>query len=157
MVFNKDNGTPLAVLDGRLITEMRTAAGSAAAARRLAPSTPSVITVLGSGVQCRAHVQALKAVRDCEQWRIWSRNEAADRALAREVGATFVADISEAVSGADIVACTTSAKKPLFDGTLIKPGAFVASVGWNTADGRELDDAAMANTCLLYTSPSPRD
>lgn len=157
VVFNKDNGTPLAVLDGRLITEMRTAAGSAAAARRLALAKPSVITVLGSGVQGRAHVEALRAVRDCEEWRIWSRNEAAGKALAQEVGATFVADVNEAVTGADIVACTTSAKEPLFDGTLIKPGAFVTSVGWNTADGRELDDAAMANTVIVESRDAAND
>ena len=55
LLFDKSNGSPLATLDGRLITEMRTAAGSAAAVRKLAPAAPSVVTIMGNGVQARAH------------------------------------------------------------------------------------------------------
>ena len=64
LVFDKDNGSPLALMDGRLITEMRTAAGSAAAIRRLAVESPGVVTILGSGVQARAHAQAIAEVRN---------------------------------------------------------------------------------------------
>ncbi|MFT5488458.1 MAG: ornithine cyclodeaminase/alanine dehydrogenase-like protein (mu-crystallin family), partial [Alphaproteobacteria bacterium] len=63
MVFDIANGTPLAVMDGRLITEMRTAAASAAAVRTLAVETPEAVTIMGSGVQARAHAQALATVR----------------------------------------------------------------------------------------------
>ena len=59
LVFDKSNGSPLAVLDGRLITEMRTAAGSAAAARKLAKQNPDVVTIMGNGVQAFAHAEAL--------------------------------------------------------------------------------------------------
>lgn len=149
LLFDKSNGSPVAVLDGRLITEMRTAAGSAAAARKLAAKDPQVITIMGSGVQARAHVQALAAVRSCNELRLWARNENHGRPLAEELGATFCADMEQAVRDADIIACTTSATEPILEGAWLKPGAFVTSVGWNTKDGRELDDQAMSNTVLV--------
>lgn len=149
LLFDKSNGSPLAVLDGRLITEMRTAAGSAAAARRLAVENPKVVTILGNGVQAKAHAKALAAVRPFDERRLWARNEQKGRAVAEEIGATFHPDAEQAVRGADIVACTTSATEPVCQGAWLKPGAFVTAVGWNTLDGRELDDAAMANTVIV--------
>lgn len=157
LVFDKETGSPLAVLDGRLITEMRTAAGSAAAARRLATANPSVVTIMGSGVQARAHAQALATVRDFDELRLWARSEERGRAMAAELGATFVADAQSAVRDADIVACTTAAKEPILEGAWLEPGAFVTAVGWNTADGRELDDAAMSNTVIVESRDAALD
>tara|TARA_R110002110_G_scaffold84563_1_gene219693 strand:+ start:24 stop:941 length:918 start_codon:yes stop_codon:yes gene_type:complete len=157
MVFDVSNGTPLAVMDGRLITEMRTAAGSAAAARKFAVAAPGVVTIMGSGVQARAHAAALAAVRPIGELRLWSRTEETGRTTAAGIGATFVADPEQAVRGADIVACTTSATEPVLSGDWLKPGAFVTSVGWNGADGRELDDAAMRNTVIVEDTATARD
>ncbi len=157
LVFDKENGSPLAVLDGRLITEMRTAAGSAAAARALAPAKPGIVTIMGSGHQARAHAQALAAVRPVGELRLWARTEVSGHALAEEIGAAFVADARLAVKDADIIACTTSAKQPILEGAWIKPGAFVTAVGWNGHDGRELDDAAMANTVVVESTAAARD
>ncbi len=157
LVFDKKNGSPLAVLDGRLITEMRTAAGSAAAARRLAVEKPDVVTIMGNGVQARAHAEAFSVVRDYRELRLWARNETAGREVANDIGTVFVADAEQAVRDADIVACTTSATEPILKGAWLKPGAFVTSVGWNTADGRELDDAAMANTVLVESVDAAKD
>ena len=157
LVFDKENGSPLAVLDGRLITEMRTAAGSAAAARKLAVANPDVVTIMGSGMQARAHAEALAAVRPIGALRLWSRTEAAGRALAEEIGATYFNDPEEAARDADIIACTTSAKQPILNGAWIKPGAFVTAVGWNGHDGRELDDAAMANTVIVESTVAAHD
>ena len=86
-VFDKANGSLLAVLDGRLITEMRTAAGSAAAGRKLAVAAPEVTTIMGRGVQARAHVKALGAIRSLGELRLWSRTEATGRGVAGEIGA----------------------------------------------------------------------
>lgn len=149
MVFDVTNGTPLAVMDGRLITEMRTAAGSAAAARKLAPETPQVATIMGSGVQAQAHAAALATVRPLGELRLWSRTEATGREAAEAIGATYVADPEQAVRDADIIACTTSATEPILSGSWVKPGAFVTSVGWNGHDGRELDEEAMSNTVIV--------
>jgi ornithine cyclodeaminase/alanine dehydrogenase-like protein (mu-crystallin family) len=157
MVFDKSNGTPLAVMDGRLITEMRTAAASAAAARTLAPEDARVLTIMGNGVQAHAHAEALAEVRGFDEIRLWARNAENGRAAAAELGAEFYVDPEQAVRGADIIACATSATEPVLAGAWLKPGAFVTSVGWNGADGRELDDDAMANTVVVESADAARD
>ena len=86
-VFDKANGSLLAVLDGRLITEMRTATGSAAAGRKLAVAAPEVTTIMERGVRARAHVKALGAIRSLGELRLWSRTEATGRGVAEEIGA----------------------------------------------------------------------
>lgn len=157
VIFDKANGSPVAVLDGRLITEMRTAAGSAAAARKLAVEDPKVVTIMGNGVQARAHAQALAEVRRYDELRLWARNEQRGRSLAEEIGAVFHPDAEHAVRDADIIACTTSATEPILEGAWLKPGAFVTSVGWNTLDGRELDDTAMSNTVIVESIDAAHD
>jgi len=74
------------------------------------------------------------------------------KALADQFGAVFYDDAKDAVTDADIIACATSAKQPVLNGAWLKPNAFVSSVGWNTADGRELDDDAMANTVIVESA-----
>jgi len=157
LVLDIDNGSPLALLDGRLITEMRTAAGSAAVARALAPKSVDVVTIMGSGVQAGAHAAALARVRDWKELRIWARDETRGRQLATRLGARFVANAEAAVRDADIVACTTAAKAPILRGEWLKPGAFVTAVGWNGSDGRELDDAAMSNTVIVESMEAARN
>ncbi len=157
MVFDVANGTPLAVMDGRLITGMRTAAASAAAARALAVETPAVVTIIGSGVQARAHAAALATVRPLGELRLWSRTESSGYAAAADIGATFFADAEQAVRGDDIVAYTTSATEPVLMGDWLKPGAFVVSVGWNGHNGRELDDMAMENIVLVAEIETAQD
>src|SRR5215217_9599727 len=87
LLFRPETGEPLAVMDGRLITEMRTAAVSAAAARAMAAPGARVLAVLGSGVQARSHVEALRLVHAFEEVRVWSRTPAHAERLAAEVGA----------------------------------------------------------------------
>ena len=157
MVLDKNNGSPLALLDGRLITEMRTAAGSAAAARKLAVADPEVVTILGNGVQARAHAEALAVVRDWSELRLWARNAERGQALAEEIGAIWFDDAEAAVREADIVACTTAAKEPIVNGSWLKAGGFVTAVGWNTPDGRELATAAMANTVIVESVDAAQD
>ena len=156
VVLDIDNGSPLALLDGRLITEMRTAAGSAAVARALAPKSVDVVTIMGSGVQAGAHAEALARVRDWNELRVWARDETRGRDMAQRLGARFVANAEAAVRDADIVACTTAAKEPILQGEWLKPGAFVTAVGWNGPDGRELDDAAMVNTVIVESIDAAR-
>jgi len=157
LVFDKEIGSPLALLDGRLITEMRTAAGAAAAARKLSAANPDIVTIMGSGVQARAHAKALAAVRDWRELRLWARNGEHGRRVADDIGAVFFDHAEAAVRDADIVACTTAATEPVLEGDWIKPGAFVSSVGWNGADGRELDDAAMMNTIIVESRAAAKD
>src|SRR5204862_4519353 len=87
-LIDPQTGTPLAIMDGRLITEMRTAAVSAAATKLLASSDAKVLAVLGSGVQARSHVEALRLGRQFEDSRVWSPTIEHAKLLAQEIGAT---------------------------------------------------------------------
>jgi ornithine cyclodeaminase/alanine dehydrogenase-like protein (mu-crystallin family) len=147
-LFRSDTGEPLAVMDGRLITEMRTAAVSAVAVDRLAPPDAKVLGILGSGVQARSHVQALSRVRRFEEIRVWSRTEENARRFADEVGAR-VTTAEEAVSGADVVLTLTSSPVPILQGRSLKRDAVVCAVGAATPDRRELDDEAMRGAVLV--------
>src|SRR4030081_3907427 len=84
-LVDPETGTPLAVMDGRLITEMRTAAVSAAATKLLAPRNAKVLAILGSGVQARSHVKALRLVRNFEEIYVWSPNAAHAQRVADEI------------------------------------------------------------------------
>src|SRR5262252_1071302 len=83
-LVDSQTGTPLAIMDGRLITEMRTAAVSAAATRLLASPQAKVLAILGSGVQARSHVEALRLVRSFEEIRVWSPTLGNAKRLAQE-------------------------------------------------------------------------
>src|SRR3979409_2507937 len=86
-LVDPQTGAPLAVMDGTLITEMRTAAVSAAATKLLAPCDAKVLAILGSGVQARSHVEALRLVRNFEEVRVWSPTTANAERFAKEIDA----------------------------------------------------------------------
>jgi ornithine cyclodeaminase/alanine dehydrogenase-like protein (mu-crystallin family) len=146
-LFRADTGEPLAVMDGRVITEMRTAAVSAVAVDLLASREAKVLGILGSGVQARSHVRALGRVRKFEEIRVWSRTEEHAREFAKEFGAR-VASREEAVAGADVVLTLTSSPEPVLEGRWLKPGALVCAVGAVTPERRELDDEAMRGSVV---------
>lgn len=151
LLFRPETGEPLAVMDGRLITEMRTAAVSAVATRALAAQDAKVLAILGSGVQARSHVEALRLVREFEEIRVWSRTAEHAERFAAEVGAR-VMRAEEAVRGADVVVTATSSMEPVLKGAWLKPGAHVNAVGWRGPKGRELDDAAMRHAVVVVDS-----
>jgi ornithine cyclodeaminase/alanine dehydrogenase-like protein (mu-crystallin family) len=147
-LFDASSGAPLAVMDGRLITEMRTAAVSAIATRLLSNPDASVLAVLGSGVQARSHIQALGLVRNFQEIRIWSRTPAHAERLAGEVKGTAM-NAEDAVRGADVVVAVTAAREPILHGRWLKPGAHVNAVGAVGPAVRELDDEAMAHPVVV--------
>src|SRR2546430_12146398 len=100
-LVDPETGTPLVVMDGRLITEMRTAAVSAAATKLLAPTDAKVLAILGSGVQARSHAEALPLVRRFEEIRVWSPTREHAEKFAQEIGAR-AKSAEEAVRGADV-------------------------------------------------------
>src|SRR5882724_2718167 len=147
-LVDPQTGTPLAIMDGRLITEMRTAAVSAAATKLLAATDSKILAILGSGVQARSHVDALRLVRPFEEIRVWSpTKEHADR-FAKEIDARAMS-AEEAVRGADVVVTVTNSKTPVLKGSWLKPGCHVNAVGACRPDWRELDDEAMGNMVFV--------
>lgn len=147
-LFRPDTGEPLAAMDGRLITEMRTAAVSAAITKHLAAPDSRVLALLGSGVQASAHVDALSQVRNFEEIRVWSRTAAHAARFAERHNASAVS-AEAAVRGADVIVTATSARQPVLKGAWLKPGAHVNAVGSPRPSWRELDDAVMANTLIV--------
>src|SRR6266581_1981269 len=141
-------GTALAIMDGRLITEMRTAAVSAAATKLLASPDAKVLAILGSGVQARSHVEGLRLVRQFEDSRVWSPTIEHAKRFAQEIGATAMS-AEEAVRDADVIVTVTSSKTPVLRGAWLKPGCHVNAVGACRPDWRELDDEAMSNLVFV--------
>src|SRR5436309_1613577 len=150
-LVDPQTGTPLAIMDGRLITEMRTAAVSAAATKLLASRDAKVLAILGSGVQARSHVEALSFVRQFEEIRVWSPTLEHAKRFAQEIGATAM-PAEEAVRDADVIVTVTSSKTAVLNGDWLKPGSHVNAIGACRPDWRELDDEAMQKNVLFVDS-----
>jgi len=147
ILFRPETGEPIAVIDGRYITEMRTAAVSAAATDLLARRDTRVLAILGSGVQARSHLEALRIVRHFDEVRVWSPHNA--QKFADEHGITLAASAEDAVRGADVIAVVTGAKSPVLIGEWVSPGTHINAVGANRPDWRELDDKIL-NRSRIY-------
>jgi thiomorpholine-carboxylate dehydrogenase len=148
MLFDPATGQPLAFLDGRLITEMRTAAVSAAVTRYLAPPESKVLALLGSGVQAAAHLEALRHVLQFEEVRVWSRTPAHARQFASRHGAKAM-ELEMVVNGADVIVTATNSLEPFLQGRWLKRGAHINAVGSPRPTWRELDDDTMHNILVV--------
>jgi len=147
-LVDPETGTPLAMMDGRLITEMRTAAVSAASTKLLAAPESKILAILGSGVQARSHLEALRLVRQFEEVRVWSPTREHAEQFAKEIGARSMS-AEEAVRRADVVVTATNSKTPVLKGSWLKSRCHVNAVGACRPDWRELDDEAMANVVFV--------
>jgi ornithine cyclodeaminase/alanine dehydrogenase-like protein (mu-crystallin family) len=128
-LFDENTGVPLALMDGEVITEMRTSASAALACDLLAPADARILTIVGAGVQARGHLTALSKLRPWAEIRLANRTVANAQSLAaRHCGVTVYGDIDEAVRGADVVACTTDSTTPLFSPASFS-GRHLSSVG----------------------------
>ena len=147
-LFDPKTGEPLALMDGRYITEMRTAAVSAVATDTLAARDAKVLTLLGAGVQAQAHLEVLAHVRQFEEVRVWNHNPEKAKRFADEHGVKAM-ELEAAVRDADVIVTATSTHEPVLKGEWLKPGAHVNAVGACRPDWRELDDAAMRNVLIV--------
>jgi len=147
-LVDPETGTPLVIMDGRLITEMRTAAVSAAATKLLAPPNAKVLAILGSGVQAHSHFEALKRVKHFEEIRVWSPTREHAERFAKEIGATAMS-VEQAVRDADVIVTVTNSKTPVLKGAWLRPGCHVNAIGACRPDWRELDNDAMSNVVFV--------
>jgi len=150
-VFDAATGQPTALLDGEAITALRTAAGSALATRLLAREDATTLAILGTGVQARAHAQAVTRVRAFTEVRVAGRDRAKTEAFAAEIGARAMTSFAEACDGADVVCATTHADEPVVRREHLSPGTHVTSVGYNPT-GREVDDATVREALVAVES-----
>jgi len=150
VMFKAETGEPLAVMDGRLITEMRTAAASAVATERLARPGASVLAILGSGVQAGSHLAALRHVRSFKEVRVWSPKNAT--AFAQRHGVKAAASAEAAVRGADVVVVAASSTTPILQGRWLSPGTHVNAIGATRPEWRELDDDLVTTARVFVDS-----
>jgi ornithine cyclodeaminase len=149
--FDPETGTPIAIMDGTLITAMRTAAGSALATRLLARPNSAVVAIVGSGVQAGAHVQALRCI-GMKQFVAAGRDGSKVSAFAQEHSIDESSSIEDAVRTADVVCVTTHADAPVIERGWIRPGTHINSVGYNTQGTGELDAATIRDAVVVVES-----
>jgi ornithine cyclodeaminase/alanine dehydrogenase-like protein (mu-crystallin family) len=150
LLFQPATGEPLVVMDGRLITEMRTGAVSAAATRSLSRPDSSILAILGSGVQARSHLEALRLVRPFREIRVWSPRNAA--AFAERFEVRLARSAEDAVRGADVVVVATTSRTPVLSGEWLSAGVHVNAVGAPRPGWRELDDNVLRQAKLYVES-----
>jgi alanine dehydrogenase len=158
LLLDPDTGSLQAIMDGRYITEARTAAVSAVSTRFLAKAEASTLAIIGSGVQARSHLEAYQHVRQLKQVRIWSPTERSREQfvddMSRKVPVPIVASDSAeaAVRGADLIVLVTSSKTPVIEDAWVAAGAHVVCVGACRPDQQEMPPALVARGRLYVDS-----
>ena len=150
MLFSRETGEMIALMNASEITAIRTAAVSAVATRLLAREDAHELAIIGAGVQARTHLTALDAVRSIKHARVACRNIEHAHEIAREMQPRFSFPIEpvktneEAVRGADLIVTATSSQEPVINKNWISPGAHVNAIGTHSPNSREIDSATMA-------------
>jgi ornithine cyclodeaminase/alanine dehydrogenase-like protein (mu-crystallin family) len=137
LIFDGTTLAPVALVDGIALTTLRTAAVSALAVRYLAVPDARRLVVFGRGPQAHGHAAALRAIRPIEQVDMVGRAHG---------------DVDELVAAADVICCCTTAREPLFDGTLVADHATVVAIGSHEPDARETDDTLAARATIVVES-----
>ena len=150
LVLDPATGLPKAFMDGSSLTAIRTGAGGGVAADLLARRDAKTVGLFGAGVQARAQLQAVMAVRDIASVNLISRTEASAQQLATEIAAwtdapevNRVSNPQQVVEDADIVICATTSATPLFDGNALRPGTHITAVGTFVPEKREVDTTTL--------------
>ncbi|KAF6026120.1 hypothetical protein EB796_015568 [Bugula neritina] len=154
MVYDPKYGELKAIMDGEVITAMRTAAASAVATKWLVPKTEEklVLGILGAGVQARSHYEALKVIYDFSEVRVWSLTMESAMKCADELGGVACLTAEDVVRGADIVVTATFAQTPILKKIWVKPGAHINAVGACRADWSEVDPELMRDSVIYVDS-----
>jgi ornithine cyclodeaminase/alanine dehydrogenase-like protein (mu-crystallin family) len=142
VLFDADSQSPEAVLDGAALTALRTGAVSGLATRHLARADAARLVLFGAGVQARAHLEAMCAIRPVSELVVVSRSLPAAESLVEDgLGRGLAARVGDpdSVADADLICTCTTSEGPVFDGSLLRPGVHVNAVGSHRPDARELD------------------
>jgi alanine dehydrogenase len=153
-LFDTETGALTAVMDGRYITEVRTAAASAVSVRHLARADASILAILGTGVQARSHLAALPLVRKFTEVRAWSPTRDHLLAFVNEAEGSVQAagTAEEAVRGADVIVLATNSVRPAIESAWVSDGAHVIAIGACRPTHQEIDPALVARANLVVDS-----
>lgn len=161
VMLDPQSGALDAIVDGRYITETRTAAVSAVSARHLARTDSTRVAIIGSGVQARSHAEALSHVMPGASFSIWSPREASRDTAAREIGEAIAhsgatiataATARDAIEGADVIVLVTASTSPVLDDAWVAPGTHVIGVGACRPNQREMPASLVARATLVVDS-----
>jgi ornithine cyclodeaminase len=158
LLFSPNTGALVAVMDGRVITEMRTAAVSAVSARELARDEAQTLAIIGSGAQARTHLEAIERVFELSEVRVWSPTPDHQLAFITGMESTTEAKLigcnsaEQAVHHADVIVLATSSSEPVIQNEWVASGAHVISVGACRPDQREMDPALIRRGRLFVDS-----
>ena len=158
VLLDAETGSLIALMDGRYITEMRTAAVSAVSARHLASPSAATLGIIGSGVQARSHLEAYAEVRALDDVRVWSPQKRNRERFVEEMTGRVPAHIraadsaEDAVRGAEMIVLATSCATPVVECAWVAAGAHVVSVGACRPDQREMAPALVASGRLFVDS-----
>ena len=158
LLFSPNTGALIAVMDGRVITEMRTAAVSAVSARALARDEAQTLAIIGSGAQARSHLEAMERVFELTEIRVWSPTPDHQMAFITEMERTTDTKLvgcnsaEQAVHHADVIVLATSASEPVIQNEWVASGAHVISIGACRPDQREMDPALIRRGRLFVDS-----
>lgn len=151
VLFEPESGTPLAVIDGSAITELRTAAVSGVATRYLSRPDASRLRVYGTGIQGRSHVEAMQAVRPIEMLEVVSREPSAATAFAaglRSEGHAAVAVDPDGLIDVDIICLTTTSAEPVISGSQLPSVIHINAIGAFQPHTRETDTATVISSAV---------
>lgn len=160
LVLHAETGQLLAMLEGASLTAIRTGAGAGAATDILAKKDASTVAIIGSGVQARTQLEAVCAVRDIKQVRVYSSTrENAEKFAAKMSGKGMIPALidvedsaNSAIEDADIICTATTASSPVFDGKLLKPGTHINAVGSFTPTMQEVDEVTLQKARICVDS-----
>jgi alanine dehydrogenase len=138
LLYRAADAQPLAILEANHLGQIRTGAASGLATRFMAREDAATLAIIGSGFQARTQLEAMLAVRQISDVRVWSRNPAKRDAFAAETNTRAVETAEEAVRGAQIVVTATYAKDPVLSAEWIAPGTHINAMGSNQANRREI-------------------
>ena len=149
LLYDAETAKPLAQFEANHLGQIRTGAASGVATKYLAREDASVLAVIGSGFQARTQVDAVRAVRNIREVRVWSRNEQNRLAFAQEVGGVAAPAAEEAVRGADIVVTATFARDPRLAADWVAAGSHVNAIGSNNPQRREVPSELVERAELI--------
>ncbi len=166
LVFDARTGAPAAfLLDNGFITDLRTAAAGALAAKYLARKVIKTVAVIGSGAQARYQLQVLPLVKTFSEVRLWGRDRGKAEARVQDLRRAGIAvqssfavanSVEQAVDGADVVLTVTSSRQPLVRAEWLAPGATVIAVGSDGPDKQELDVGVLARADRIVADSLPQ-
>lgn len=154
LLFSQKTGQPVAVLlDEGYLTDIRTAAAGALAAKYFAPKHVSGIGIIGTGIQAKLQLQYLKEISPCKTVWVWGRTPENAQKFKDELGDDFDIHIAstttEIAQSCNLIVTTTPSETPLIDATDIRPGTHITAMGSDTTNKQELDSKILAMADLV--------